>query len=161
MGFIKMRLIINTLFLILVFGCKGRGIRSYRVETKDSANFSVFISMLFPQERIFVKVNDEIVLDQIGDEIKGSPQSYLYFKYPSKIKKISVSGNYKGYITFERLYVDTLVNVSQRSLIISFPYPKGMTILNYKPYGFVPIKDANRNITLVDDAVYYKGTWRY
>lgn len=146
---------------MLIYGCKGKETKSYRVQSKDSANFSIFISMLYPNEKILVKINDEIVLNQIGDKKKGSPQSYLYYKYPSKIKKISISGSHKGDVTFERLYIDTLLNVAQKSLILSYPSLKHMKEDNFKPYGFIRVKDAKRNIMLVDDAVHYKDTWRY
>ncbi len=156
-----MKSLIIISFLLSLAGCKFKEIGDYRVNDKDSANFSVFVSMLYPKERLLVKINEQVILDQTGDEIKGSPQSYIYFNYPDTIKKISVSGNYKGHVTFERLYVDTLLNVSQRSLIISFPFPKGRIRENYKPYGFIPIESSDRNIFLVDDSSQYKDTWEF
>jgi hypothetical protein len=156
-----MRRATTLLLLLLVFGCNSRKIKDYRVQEKDSANFSVFISMLYPKEKIVVKINGEAILDQTGDEKNGGPQSYLYYNYPDKILKIAVSGSHNGYATFEQLFLDTLVNVQQKTLIISYPFPKGMSRKGYKPSEPVPLKNAYRHITLVDDAVQYKDEWRY
>lgn len=152
------------LFIICLgygYGCRNTKIKNYRVQEKDSANFSVFVSMLYPREHLLVKVNDHIVLDKIGDDTAGSPTSEYYFYYPDSIKKIEVTSQHKEKVFFKRLFEDTLTNVAQRTVFISRPFPKGMTKDNYKPYGYVPIDSSDRNITLENDAVYYKGMLRY
>jgi hypothetical protein len=48
------------LFIVCLFvgyGCRNSEARNYRVKEKDSANFSVFVSMLYPKEHLLVKVN--------------------------------------------------------------------------------------------------------
>lgn len=152
------------LFIILLVyfttGCGNTDVKNYRVRRKDSANFSVFVSMLFPKEHLLVKVNDHVILDKIGKDITGSPTGEHYFYYPDSIKKIEVVSQYKGKIILKRLFKDTLVGAAQRTIFLSQPFPKGMTKENYKPYGYVPIDSSDRNITLENDAVYYKGTFR-
>jgi hypothetical protein len=143
------------------YGCRNTEMKNYRVEEKDSANISVLVSMLYPKEHLLVKVNDHIILDKIGQDTTGSPTGEYYFRYPDSIIKIEVISQYKGKVLLKRLFRDTLTGVAQRSIFISRPFPKGMTKDNYKPYGYVPIDSSDRNITLENDAVYYKGLWQY
>lgn len=147
--------------LCVCYGCRNSGVKNYRVKEKDSANFSVFVSMLYPKEHLLVKVNDYIILDKIGKDTTGNPTAMYYFRYPDSIKKIEVTSQYKGKVFLKRLFRDTLTGVAQRTIFISRPFPKGITKDNYKPYGYVPIDSSDRNITLENDAVYYKGTWRH
>jgi len=149
------------ILLVAFTSCLHTENKNYKVETKDSANFSVLLFMLFPKEHLVVKINNEVVLDMIGSDSLGSPTSYMYFNYPDSIKSISVIGEHNKRITFQKEFKDTLINVARRSLVISLPFPKGMTKKTYKPYSYVPIKDADRNITLIDDAVQYKDIWIY
>ena len=152
------------LFIVCLFvgyGCRNSEVKNYRVKEKNSANFSVFVSMLYPKEHLLVKVNGDLILDQVGENITGSPTAYNHFHYPDSIKTIEVTSQYNGKVLFKRLFIDTLVNIAQRSVIISRPFPKGMTKENYKPYGYVSIDSSDRTITLINDAVYYKGTLRY
>lgn len=147
--------------LSLFCGCQNTENKNYRVTEKDSANFSVFVSMLYPKEHLLIKVNDTVILDQVGRDTTGSPTAYNHFRYPGRIKKIEVTSQYNGKLLFKRLFKDTLTASAQRSVFISRPFPKGMTKENYKPYGYVPVESSDRTITLEDDSVYYKGTWRY
>jgi hypothetical protein len=152
------------LFIVCIclgYGCKNNEAKDYRVKEKGSANFSVFVSMLYPKEHLLIKINDDLILDQIGKETTGSPTAYNYFRYPDSIKKIEVTSQYKGKVFLKKLFKDTLTNIAQRSIFISRPFPKGMTKKNYKPYGYLPIDSSDRNITLENDAVYYKGMLRY
>lgn len=146
----------------VLFGCGVNIENNYVVSTKDSANFSVFVSMLYPGEKLVVELNDTfVILDEIGREDIGSPSSYNYFCFPDTIRKIRVSGQYKDIITFHKIFEDTLMNVKQKSVFISRPFPKGMTKETYQSYGQISIDSAERNITLEDDAKYFKDTWRY
>lgn len=147
--------------LCVGYGCRNNEVENYRLKEKDSANFSVFVSMLYPKEHLLVKVNDYIILDKIGKDTIGSPTAMYYFRYPDSIRKIEVTSKYSAKVLFTRLFKDTLTNAAQRTIFISRPFPKGMTKENYKPYGYVPIDSSDRQITLENDAVYYKGMWRY
>lgn len=151
-----------VLIAVLLFGCKRNVENNYRVSAKDSANFSVFISMLYPEEILVVELNDAfIILNDTGRQVTGSPSSYNYFWFPDSIRKISISGHYKDKVTFHKIFKDTLVDVAQRSVFISRPFPKGMTKETYERYGYMPIDSAERKITLEDDHTYFKDTWRY
>ncbi len=77
-------------FYLLCYGSQNTEVKSYRVTEKDSANFSIFVTMLYPKEHLLIKVNDTIMLDQIGKDTTGSPTAYNYFRYPGRIKKIEV-----------------------------------------------------------------------
>ncbi|PYF74089.1 hypothetical protein [Pedobacter nutrimenti] len=147
--------------LCLGYGCQNNTTERYRVGQKDSANFTVFLSMLYPKEHLLVKVNDQIVLEKIGRDTTGSPTGEYYFHYPEPIKKIEVTSRYQQKVFLNKLFIDTLTDVAQRTVAISRPFPKGMTKTNYKPYGYVPIDSSDRHVTLLNDAVYYKGTWVY
>jgi hypothetical protein len=154
---------VGYLFFIYVgfgYGCRNSENKNYRVQEKDSANFSVFVSMLYPKEHLLVKVNDQIILNKIGKDTTGSPTAMYYFSYPNSIKKIEVTSHFNGKKFLNKLFKDTLTNVAQRTIFLSRPFPKGMTKDNYIPYGYVPIDSSDRHITLENDAVYYKGMWR-
>ncbi|PTT02778.1 hypothetical protein DBR11_04040 [Pedobacter sp. HMWF019] len=145
-------------FLCLGYGCQNKTTKDYGVGTKDSANFTVFLSMLYPKEHLLVKVNNQVIFDKVGEDIKGSPTGEYYFHYPDTIKKIEITSQFKGKIVLNKSFIDTLTEAKQRTLIISRPFPKGMTKENYKPYGYVPIDSSDRHITLVNDAVHHKDT---
>ena len=147
-------------FCLLLVGCKNNDIKNYEVNPKDSANFSVFVSMLYPQERLIVKINDYIILSEIGNDSLGSPSSYKYFKYPDSIKTIDILGSYNDKVTFERVFKDTLVRASQRSVFISRPFSKDVDKGFYESNGdYITIDSAYRTISLEDDSTYYKDTW--
>ena len=146
-------------FLILLTACKNKTAKNYEVSTKDSANFSISGSYIYPDESVKIKVNDKVFFERKGKKSTGSPAFWLYFLYPDAIKKIQVITYYKGKKRQDKIFIDTLMQVKQRSIIISGPFPKGMTKETYKPYGFVPPEKSERLIILVDDADHYKGMW--
>lgn len=151
--------LIITLTLFVLCSCRNNTAKHYNVTKKDSANFSISGSYLYPEEKFEVKVNGELILTRIGEKGKGKPAFWMHFFYPNPIKKIQVTTYFKGKKRQEEIFTDTLVQVKQRTVIISGPFPKGMTKKTYKPYGFVPPEKSERLIFLVDDAIYYKGTW--
>jgi hypothetical protein len=158
-----MRTTVTRLLLVTAFfgACQSQSDKSYKVSVKDSANISVFVSMLYPKEHLVVKVNGNILMEQRGAENTGDPTRYLYFKYTDSIKEIAVDSYFNNETILHKTFKDTLTNVKQRSIFISRPFPKGMTKKNYKPYGYIPISKSQRNITLVDDYEYYKGSMTY
>jgi hypothetical protein len=80
--------------------------------------------MLSPNERLLVKVNNEVLPDTTGG-VPGSLDSRLYFKYTKKINTISASGVYNGTETFNRFFKDTLLRVPKLSLGHPFSNAKG------------------------------------
>lgn len=157
-----MKRLIFILIIVTFFGCRNSSQYSYEVNSKDSANISIYISMLYPKERLTVVLNDKsILLDEFGQDSIGNPSSYRYFHFPDTIRKIKVIGEYKDKITFHRIFRDTLLDAAQRSVFISYPIPKGKIHETNESCGYVPIDFAERIITLEDDKVYFKDTWRH
>jgi hypothetical protein len=150
-----MRILLYILLAISMLGCKNKADQTYRVSDKDSANFTVAIVMLYPDERLLVKVNNEVLLDTTGG-IPGSLDSRLYFKYPKKISTISASGVYNGTQTFNRFFKDTLSRVPKLSLVIPFPMPKATWKGKDESDNRVPMESTERNIVLLDDTAYPK-----
>lgn len=134
--------------------------KSYEVQEKESANFSVLSPELYPEERLEVKLNSELVL-VTGNDTAPTFSFWKHYNYPDSIKLIEVTTYYKGEKKVEKAYRDTLMNSNSRSIIVSRTFPKEMTKENYKPHGFVPMDSADRKIMLVDDSVHYKDTWLY
>ncbi|WP_029274859.1 hypothetical protein [Pedobacter borealis] len=111
--------------------------------------------MLYPGERLLVKLNNEVLLDTTGDA-SGRLDSRLYFKYPKKIGTISVSAVYNGTKTFNRYFKDTLSLVPKLSLVIPFPMPKTTWKRKDESDNRVPMESTERNIVLLDDTAYPK-----
>lgn len=150
-----------VIIIISLSACINRNERKYQVSIKDSANISIFISMLYPKENLVFKVNGIVLLDEMGADSTGNPTKYLYFKYPDTIRTIDIGSYYYGDTIFQKKIRDTLLDVKKRSVLISRPFPKGMTDKTYRNYGYVPIYESQRKVTLVDDYEYYKGTFTY
>lgn len=150
-----MRILLYILLAVGILGCKNKAAQTYRVPDKDSANFTVAIIMLYPGERLLVKLNNEVLLDTTGDA-SGRLDSRLYFKYPKKIGTISVSGVYNGTKTFNRYFKDTLSLVPKLSLVIPFPMPKATWKRKDESDNRVPMESTERNIVLLDDTAYPK-----
>jgi hypothetical protein len=148
------------IIFLLVYACRTESSRiSYRVKNKENGNFSVQFPELQPKEKILVKVNDVIVLE---DSAKGSianPGFWRYFKYPKKIFKIQFLDFYNGILKVNKIFRDTLTETKQRTLIISRPVPKGITKKNWKHYGFVSIEKGDREVLLVNDSIAFKDLW--
>ena len=156
-----MKKCLSTLFVVLLLmTCKEdlTG-RQYRVTTKDSANFSIILPEILPKERMIVKINDEVIEDITGKDSLGNPSSWRYYKYPLKITHVEFINYYLGTEKIRKEFNDTLEDIPQRTLIVTRPFPQGMTKLNWRRYGFVSIDTGMRSITLVNDAVEFKGTW--
>lgn len=150
-----MRILLYILLAIGILGCKNKADQTYRMPDKDSANFTVAIVMLYPGERLLVKLNNEVLLDTTGDA-SGRLDSRLYFKYPKKVKTIAVSGVYNGTKTFNRYFKDTLSRVPKLALVIPFPMPKATWKPKNESDNRVPMESTERNIVLVDDTAYPK-----
>lgn len=152
--------IIIFFVLTLLMACKdSEKSNSYRVSTKDSANFSVMTPEIQTKEKIVIKINNEVIWIEEGKDSIGNPGAWRYYKYPGKIKTIQFLDYYKGSEKINKLFKDTLTEIPQRTLIITRPFPKGMTNSNWRKYGFVSIDTGERSIVLVNDAVYFKGMW--
>ncbi|MEN0056873.1 MAG: hypothetical protein AAGC65_24555 [Mucilaginibacter sp.] len=150
-------LLLSFIFLI---GCsKHKQADSYRVSKKNSGNFSIIAPEIQPQERIVITINNEIIWDAKGNDSLGYPGSWRYYNYPKKIKKILFIDYYKGVKKFSKEFKDTLVEIPQRTLIITRPFSKLTTTVNSQKSGFVSIDTGTRSITLVNDAVQFKGMW--
>ncbi|ALJ00739.1 hypothetical protein [Rufibacter tibetensis] len=134
--------------------------KDYEVQENELANFSVISPELYPEERLEVKLNGELVVET-GINTSWTHSFWKHFYYPDSIKLIEVSIYYKGEKKLEKVYRDTLMTSNSRSIIVSRTFPKGITKENYKQHGFVPMDSADRKITLVDDSVHYKNTWVY
>ncbi|GGH31448.1 hypothetical protein FAZ19_22465 [Sphingobacterium alkalisoli] len=146
--------------IIVFFGCEGSGDHiDFQVSTKDSANFSVQFPELQFGEKIEIKINDEIIVSKIGDRAFSTSGFWNYYKYPGEIVKIEFLDYYHNQLKIRKIFADTLVESRQRTLIVSRPFPKGMTKENWKPYGFVSIDTGDRYIKLVADSVEFSGMW--
>lgn len=135
--------------LLAATGCKEKN-DDYRVNKNDKSNFAVFMSFLYPDEHLTIRLNGKLLMEQTGEKITGAPTNYTFYYFPDTVKSISIKADYKGKITMKRDFVDTLVNSPEKRITISRPHPKGMTKYNYKPYSYVPIEKSERTITLSD-----------
>lgn len=149
------------IFICIIFTNCGRNKDQYnfQVSTKDSANFSVQFPELQFEEAIEVRINDKIILSEIGTEPLGISGFWNYYRYPSKITKIEFLDYYKNKLKIRKVFSDTLNDSKQITLIVSRPFPKGMTKKNWKKYGFVSIDTGDRHVNLVDDSVQFNGMW--
>lgn len=149
------------IFIWIIFTNCGRNKDQYnfQVSTKDSANFSIQFPELQFEEVIEVRINDEIILTKIGKEPSGASGFWNYYRYPSAINKIEFIDYYKKKLKIRKIFTDTLNDSKQRTLIVSRPFPKGMTKINWRKYGFVSIDTGNRHVNLVDDSVEFHGMW--
>jgi len=149
------------IFIWILFTNCGRNKdqNNFQVSTKESANFSVQFPELQFEEAIEVKINDKIILSEIGSEHSGTSGFWNYYRYPSKITKIEFLDYYKNKLKIRKVFTDTLNDSKQRTLIVSRPFPKGRTKKNWKNYGFVSIDTGDRNVNLVDDSVQFNGMW--
>lgn len=149
------------IWIIIAFGGCGDNDKQvdFRVSTKDSANFSIQFPELQFGERIEIRINDEIILSKIGDEALGTAAFWNYYQYPRDISKIEFLDYYDDHLKIQKVFADTLVGSKQRTLIVSRPFPKGMTKENWRPYGFVSIDTGDRHVKLVDDSVEFSGMW--
>lgn len=132
--------------------------KDYQVQERESANFSVLSPELYPEERLIVKINGDVVLEE-GNEASFDTAFWKHFLYPDSIRIVEVTTFYKGEKKIEKVYRDTLKYANRRSVLISRTFPKGMTKENYEQFSFVAMDSADRKITLVDDSVHYKDAW--
>ena len=113
---------------ILILACKRTHERiNYRVESKDLANFSVQFPELQPKEKILIKINNEIILEDTTNNPIGNSGFWRYYYYKDKIVKIEFLDFFNGDLKVNKVFKDTLTDVKQRTLIVSRPYPKGLT----------------------------------
>jgi len=156
-----MRIIFLTV-LVVIFSCEqGVKYKDYRVENKDSGNFSVQFPEIQYGEKIEIKINDETVLIKENDSVPYLPGFWYYYNYPRKIDKIEFLDYFNGKLKIKKLFVDTLVDSKQRTIIISRPYPSGMKKETWRKYGLVSIDTGDRFINLVDDNIYFKDMLTY
>lgn len=80
---VRKRIFVEIVCLGVGYGCRNSEVRNYTVKEKDSANFSVFVSMLYPKEHLMVKVYDYIILDRVGKGTTGNPTAMYYFCDPA------------------------------------------------------------------------------
>jgi hypothetical protein len=157
-------LILPVIFIIIIAtcsNCKQQLVNyNYEVSVKDSANFSIDGPELQPQERLVVMLEKYVIFDKTGKSVTGNHSFWKYYSYPNEIKSITVRDYFKGELKIEKVFKDTLLNIPQRSIIISRAFPKGVKRENWSRYGFVSMDTATRSVLLVDDSEYYKGTWR-
>ncbi|MBD1392589.1 hypothetical protein [Mucilaginibacter glaciei] len=152
-------------FLIIMlcstyFACKQSSKEiDYGVVSKDSGNFSVQFPELQYQERILITINDDIILSDSATKLSGNPIFWKYYNYPKKIIKIEFSDFFKGKLKERKTFKDTLIDIKQRTLIVSRPIPKGITKANWKPYGLVSIDTGFRKVNLVNDSIAFSGMW--
>ncbi|MFC1224444.1 hypothetical protein ACFE6N_11585 [Pedobacter sp. BG31] len=146
----------NLLYVMLgicLLGCKNAANKTYRTSDKGNANFTVAVVMLYPNERLLVKVNNEVLLDTVGG-IPGNLDSHIYFNYPKRIKTVSASGIYNGQKTFSRVFNDTLSYVQKLTLVIPFPKPKEVLKGNNIHDNRIPMESTQRSIQLIDATLY-------
>jgi len=147
------------IFIFLIACTKPVKVENYRVNKKAIGNFSVISPEIQPYERMVVRVNDDVIWDAQGKGPLGKPGAWRYYKYPRKIKKIQFIDYYNSVIKLSKEFKDTLVKIPQRTLIISRSFPKHSNKSHLRKRGFVSIDTGKRLIILVNDAVYFKGTW--
>jgi hypothetical protein len=151
---------IICIIAILLVACQDSvEVRNYRVKKKDNANFSVITPELQPEERIVIKINGDVIWDELGKGVNGNPGAWRYFKYPGAITRIEFLDHYKNVLKINKEFNDTLKDARQRTLIISRTYPKYLKLYDYKRVGVVSIDTGLRSVQLLNDAVAFKGTW--
>lgn len=151
----------SMMFLVLFMASCGekRTNNEYEVSTRDEANFSLECYSLYPNEKLQVRVNDNVLYEKVGNKADNKIRKYFFF--PSKIDKVQIISTYEGKKVYSKEFIDTLTEVSRVNLFISMPYPKGAIISNepdWKPkWGTLSIDSADRIIRLEVDTIHEQG----
>ena len=153
--------ILTVVFLVYLVSCKQTIQKdNYEVKDKNLANFSFSCHMLYPKERLQIKLNDKIIYETIGKDNNGTYLLWKFFKYPQKITKIQAISYYNGKIVLNKTFQDTLTNIKQISLFIYGPGLREISKNKLFTARYIPIDSSYRKIVLVNDSIYYKGSWR-